>query len=110
VYVAAGNVDGTPGDEILTGPGQGSGPEVEAFNGLTGLPLLAFFAYDPTFPGGARVAAADINGDGRSEILTAAGPGGGPDVRAFDGLSAAQLEEFFAYDPTFRGGVYIAGR
>ena len=42
-----------------------------------------FNAYSPVFRGGVRVATADINGDGVSDIITAPGPGGGPDIRVF---------------------------
>jgi hypothetical protein len=59
-----------------------------------------------------RVAAADVNGDGVADVITAAGPGGGPHVRVFDGaaLQAGQVVELFglfAYNPAFTGGVYI---
>jgi hypothetical protein len=37
------------------------------------------------------------------------GPGGGPDVRILDGQSLAVIDEFYAYDPTWTGGVYVGG-
>jgi hypothetical protein len=54
--------------------------------------ILSFFAYKPTFAGGVRVACADVGGDnggtpggtGDQEIITGAGPGGGPHVTAWD--------------------------
>ena len=107
VYVAAGNVDGLPGDEIITGAGAGGGPHVRVFKG-DGTPLSGFMAYSPAFPGGVRVATADVNGDGRDEIVTGAGPGGGPHVRIFDFMGRS-LGSFFAYAPSFTGGVHLAG-
>jgi FG-GAP repeat len=58
------------------------------------------------------VAALDVNGDGRADIITGAGPGGGPHVRIFDGLTGLQLQantndSFYAYDALFSGGVYV---
>lgn len=107
VYVATGNVDGLPGDEIITGAGAGGGPHVRVFKG-DGTPLSGFMAYSPAFPGGVRVATADVDGDGRDEIITGAGPGGGPHVRVVDFMGRA-LGSFFAYAPSFTGGVHVAG-
>jgi hypothetical protein len=120
VFVAVGDVnnDGTP--DIITAPGAGGGPEVKAFSGaalaMNQVSVLDdFFAYDPRFLGGVRVAATDVNGDGKADIITGAGPGGGPHVRIFDGGTGQQLEmnavdSFIAYDPTFTGGVFVGGK
>ena len=75
--------------------------------------LFEFLVYDPTFTGGVRAAAADVNEDGMPDVIAVAGPGGGPHVRVFDGvaLQAGQLVELLglmAYTPAFAGGVYIA--
>ena len=107
VYVASGNVDGIPGDEIITGAGAGGGPHVRVFS-PSGTPLGGFFAYDPSFRGGVRVGTADLEGDGVAEIVTGAGPGGGPHVRAFR-LDGTVVANFFAYAPSFSRGVYVGG-
>ncbi len=60
------------------------------------------------FPGEVRVATADVDGDGVVDILAAAGPGGGPRVTVLDGNSGAVLRDFFAYEDSFTGGIYIA--
>jgi uncharacterized protein YkwD len=108
VYVAAGDLKGAGHDDIITGADAGGGPNVRAFDGTTQHLLYSFFAYDPNFTGGVRVAAGDVSGHGYDDIITGAGPGGGPDVAVFDGISGARIGNFFAYDPNFTGGVYVA--
>ena len=41
----------------------------------------SFFAYDASFSGGVTVAAGDVDNQGRADIITGAGPGGGPSTR-----------------------------
>jgi Ca2+-binding RTX toxin-like protein len=81
---------------------------VKVFDGTTGAELRSFFAYWPTFTGGVRVAAGDVNGDGFADIVTGAGAGAGPHVKVFDGQTGAALHSFFAYDPSSTGGVFVA--
>ncbi len=109
VNIAAGDMDGDGFDDIIVGAGPGGGPQVIWYCGGHGVCLdpTAFFAFDPAFTGGVTVAAGDVDGDGRIEIITGAGPGGGPNVAIFD--SDAQLmASFFAFDPAFSGGVHVA--
>ncbi len=106
VDVAAGDIDGDGIDEIITGAGPGGGPHVRILSS-TGIPRASFMAYPEAFRGGVRVAAADIDGDGKAEIITGAGPGGGPHVRVFKADGKA-FSGFLAYDPSFRGGVDVA--
>ena len=108
VYVAVGDVNGDGYDDIITGAGPGGGPHVKVFSGKDGSLLDSFFAYAASFAGGVSVAAGDIDGGGRADIITGAGAGGGPHVRVFDGMTAAPLASFFAYDPAFTGGVTVA--
>ena len=108
VRVAAGDINGDGFADIITGAGAGGGPHVKVFSGATGQLLASFFAYDPRFTGGVYVAGGDVNGDGRADIITGAGAGGGPDVRAFSGSSGAMMQDFFAYAANFGGGVRVA--
>ncbi len=109
VTVAAGDVDGDGKAEIITGAGPGGGPHVRAFkaNGATVFGT-GFYAYAPNFSGGVNVATGNLVGDDKAEIVTGAGPGGGPHVRTFGGDGSAVGGGFFAYDPAFTGGVSVA--
>jgi protocatechuate 3,4-dioxygenase beta subunit len=90
-------------------PGAGGGPRVRIIDGTDGSTLADFFVYEPTFTGGLYVSVADVNGDGKDDILTGTGNGGGPRVRVLDGATLGQtvLKDFFAYEDTFRGGVLV---
>jgi uncharacterized repeat protein (TIGR01451 family) len=109
VYVATGDVNGDGVDDIITGAGAGGGPHVKVFNGVTGGLMYSFFAYAANCTGGVRVAAGDVNGDGHADIITGAGPGGGPHVEVFSGVNLGLLGSFFAYASNFTGGVFVAG-
>jgi hypothetical protein len=73
--------------------------------------IADFFALDPDFRGGISVAAADLTGDGRAELAIGAGEGGGPRVKVYNPLTqqtiGGPLASFFAFDPGFRGGVFV---
>ncbi len=106
VNIPAVQIDGLA--DLIVGTGPGAGPHVKAFDGGTQAEVQSFFAYDPSFAGGVRVAAGDVNGDGVSDIITGAGPGAGPHVKVFDGRTHAELYNFFAYGAGFAGGVFVA--
>jgi subtilisin family serine protease len=106
-YVAAGDVNGDGKADIVTGVDAGVGPNIKAFSGADGSTLKSFWAYDPAFLGGVRVAVGDVNGDGHGDIITGAGSAA-PHVRAFSGTDNALLANYFAYDPGFAGGIYVS--
>jgi hypothetical protein len=109
VHVAVGDVNGDGVPDIVTGAGFGGAPHVKVFSGVDNSLLYSFFAYGATFPGGVNVAVADVNGDGKADIITGAGPTGGPHVKVFSGADLTELDSFFAYGATFSGGVNVAG-
>ncbi|MFO0797714.1 MAG: hypothetical protein U0804_09555 [Gemmataceae bacterium] len=109
VYVAAGdtNLDGKA--EIIAGAGEGGGPAVVVIDGGTGAVVSSFFAFGDGFRGGVRVAAGDVDGDGRADVIAGAGPGGSPHVRAVSvAAGGRELASFLAYDAAFAGGVFVA--
>ncbi len=114
VFVAAGDINGDGRDDVITGAGPGGGPHVRVFSGATGEQLSStigsFYAYNPVWTGGVYVAAGDVNTDGRTDLITGAGPSGGPHIRVFSGIDHSELASFYAYSPDFTGGATVAWR
>lgn len=78
-----------------------------------GSALVRFLAYDDAFRGGVHAALTPLAGSpGELEVVTGAGPSGGPHVKVFRINAAAAsvipVGSFFAYDASFRGGVNVA--
>ena len=86
--------------------GGGSVVQIQYTNGSN----LSFFAYSPLYTGGVRVALGDVNGDGIDELITGTGVGGGPHIKVFNlqGGQPVEIASFFAFEPTFMGGVNIS--
>jgi hypothetical protein len=102
IFVAAGVPD------LVTGPGKGGAPEVAVFSGVDGGELARFLAFDPKRKSGVRVALADVDADGRLEILASPGKAKAPlEVHAFDALTLEDESEFLAFDPSFKKGAFV---
>ncbi|CAN5552509.1 hypothetical protein BH11PLA2_BH11PLA2_05540 [soil metagenome] len=112
IRTASADVNGDGILDLIVAPGPGAGPRVIVFSGANQQRLFDFFAFEPTFTGGVNIAAADITGDGKAEIIVGADKGGGARVRVLDMTVSAKgsvsIVDFFAYDVNFRGGVRVA--
>ncbi|MEY4612963.1 MAG: hypothetical protein RL179_936, partial [Planctomycetota bacterium] len=108
VFVAMADINHDSILDIVTGAGANGGPHVKVFSGINSAEIASFYAYTTTFTGGVSVAAADLDGDGYAEIVTGAGPGGGPHVKVFNGNGYGMIQEFMAYTMDFTGGVYVS--
>ncbi len=112
VYVTAGDLDGDGFADVIVGGGPGGGPRVTALSGRVlaagggPVPEADFFAGDTANRGGVRVAVKDLTGDGRADLVTGAGAGGGSLVTAYAGGSPPELFAFDAF-PGFAGGVFV---
>jgi hypothetical protein len=108
VRVAAGDVNGDGRADLIAGAGPGNTPRVTALDAVTGGTLADFFAYAPAFSAGVYVSAGDFNGDGRADIVTGPGWGGGPHVLVYNAANAQPIRSVFAYNPSYTGGVKVA--
>ncbi len=97
---------------IFVGAATGAPPLVRAYNAETGALVFERQPFESGFTGGVRVTAGDVNHDGIPDLIAAAGPGAGPHIKIYDGVTgdliAGALGSFFAYDSGFTGGVYVA--
>ena len=108
VRTATADINGDGTDDILVVAGQGGGPHVRVFDGVTGNAVANFYAFEQSFHGGCYIAGADLDGDGRAEIVVSAGETGGPAVRVFESRSFGLTQSFYAFDADQRGGARVA--
>ncbi len=119
VNVTAGDVDGDGIDEIVTGAGPGPifGPHVRGWNydgaSISSLPGFSFFAWqtEPLQFGVNIFAGADLDSDGRDELIAGRGPAAQADtevkVFTYDGSTVSEWFSLEAF-PGLSHGVNVA--
>ena len=125
VAMADMNRDGAA--ELIVGAGLGGGPRVAVYDGASLTRGRAerlvpdFFALDSSLRSGVYVAAADLDGDGSSDVIYSTGVTGGPRVRIVSGsllianpgadvAKLPALADFFTWDSRDRKGLRVAAR
>jgi hypothetical protein len=93
---------------FVTAEDVGGPPTVTVRDAATQKVISTFNAYASGFSGGVRIATGYFNGGALPNIVTGAGPGGGPHVKVLNAVDGSVVAQFFAYDSSFTGGVYVA--
>ena len=117
VRVATGDFTGDGFPDVVVAPGAavahgaGHGPRIEVLDGKTGAvidgPLGSFLAFAPSVRG-VFVAAADVNGDGRTDVIAVAETASGAMVRVFSGVDGKILSQFEVPGAAFASGLTVA--
>jgi hypothetical protein len=113
LYLDTGDAFGRGYDQVLVGAGFLGGPRVTLYDAVEGKVLLNYFADDPAFRGGITVSMSDLAANGRQQIITGVGKGGGPIVSVFDALRTDGFPvpdkdgSFLAGDANDRAGIRV---
>jgi hypothetical protein len=106
IAVAVGDVTGDGVPDLAMVVASGGPALVKVFDGVSGTPLLSFFAFPQTYTGGASIALGDVDGTGHDDIIVGSSTGTSA-VEVFDGLTGALRASFTAY-PEAPVGVHVA--
>jgi len=119
VFLAIGDLNNDGFGDVIAGGGPGGGPRVLTLSGkllsagdVTGAyaaPVTNFFAGNEANRGGVRVASADVDGDGRADLLTGSGEGEPARVQVFLGKNITTTTPTADQDLTVFGGATLPG-
>lgn len=107
-YVAAGDLSGDGQAEIITGAGQGGGPQVRVFDQTGQWTGLAFFPFPEDFRGGVTVAAGNLNKDTTDELVVGQAGQAQAWVKVYDSDGQRIIANFLAYPAAVHYGVTVA--
>lgn len=105
--VALGDVDGDYLDEIVVSPSGAGGPLVRVYDYGRAKPQASFYAFVENYRGGVNVASADINKDGKAEIITSTASDRGH-VVVYTGQGNFTGLSYFPFGQNFREGLSVS--
>lgn len=108
IRIAVGKLLNQAQDQILVAPSIGGKVIIYDYHGVT---LKASFSpFDPKYNGGLSVAIAHLSGaDKPASAIIGVGKGKSAEVLIYDNMLTKLQKRFYAYDKSFKGGIFIAG-
>lgn len=107
VRAAVADIDGDGDQDVVATAREGGAPALVLIDPATGQVVRRVMVFEPTFRGGLYLRLADVAGLGYAQALVGAGDTGGPRVTLLDLKRNVVLQNFFAGDENFRGGVSV---
>jgi len=105
-YVATGDTNGDGRAEVVEGLDSGCCTTLHVLDAVDGADMSGFFPFGDRSEAGARVAAGDVNGDGRAEVLAV--PVQGTRVSAYASSGGAAFRSVDAFGSEVAGPISIA--
>lgn len=107
IRLAVGDVNGDGKKEIIVGTGYDSRTHIRVFDGYGKFIGISIYPFPEAYRGGLSMASADINNDGKDEIIVGAESNGAGQVLVFS-PGGSMVSNFIAYPLSHRGGVRVA--
>lgn len=107
VRAAVADTDLDGDQDVIATAGPGGAPVVLRIDPTTGTVAQTVMVFEDTFRGGLHLRLKDVAGLGYAQVLVGAGDTGGPRVTLLDLRRNVVLQNFFAGDQNFRGGVSV---
>jgi len=107
VHIALADLDADRRAEILVSRGQGTRSEVRVFQGNGSRTNFSLYPFSREFKGGADIAAADVDGDKKPEIIVSASRQDRAQIKVYKSNGILE-SSFIAFQQGFKGGADIA--
>jgi serralysin len=106
--VALADVTGDGRADLIVGSGRGKASRVKVYDNVKRRVVSIIAPFPRSFRGGVSVAAGDVNGDHRADVIVGSGSGARGTVEVFDGATGELLDSFSPFARSFQGGVSVA--